>query len=353
MDFAKIRYFLFFGLLGAVTIMFLFILRPFFYPLFWAAILASVFYPFYKWLNEKIKVPNLSSIITVTLIAVIIVLPIIGIGSLVVKESINLYSKVADNSSQLSVNMQEAIVWLKNSAISEQLNINEKVWTEKFSELTKTVTNFLLNSAKDITQNSLIFSIMFVITFYALFFFVRDGKKLLVKLMHLCPLGDKYEKILYIKFTSTVRATIKGSLIIGLIQGTLGGIMFWVAGIDGALIWGLLMVLLAAVPGIGAYFIWLPAAVVMLIAGKTLTGIGMMLFGGLVIGTIDNLLRPILVGQDTEMHPLMVLFATLGGIVVFGISGFIIGPVIASLMLAFWEMYDEYFKKDLDHNTCL
>lgn len=344
------RHFLFFVLLAGVTVVFFLVLKPFFYPIFWAAILAGIFYPFYSWLNKKIKAPSLASTITLVLIFFIIVLPLVGIGSLVAKESFDLYTTATNNTDQLKNILQTSTNWLKNNNLVTQLNINEDLWTQKISDVAQTVTSFLLTSAKDFTQNSLVFIVMFVITFYSLFFFIRDGKRFLLILMHLCPLGDKYEKILYNKFTSTVRATIKGSLIIGLIQGTLGGIMFFMAGVPGAIIWGLLMALLSCIPGIGSYFIWLPAAILTMILGRVWVGVGMILFGSLVIGTIDNLIRPILVGKDSELHPLIVLFSTLGGIVVFGISGFIIGPVIASLAIAFWEMYDEYYKKDLDNN---
>lgn len=344
------RHLIFFILLGAVTFGFFTIMQPFFYSLFWAAILASIFYPFYKWLNQKIKSDNLSSTLTLVLIFFIIVLPLIGIGTLVAKEAFDLYGKAAGNSNQINNMVQTALQWIEQNPYTKQWHIDQSFLTQKIVEFYQSVTGFLLESAKTITQNSLIFTVMFFIMFYALFFFVRDGENFLKKLMHLCPLGDRYEKILYNKFTSTVRATIKGSLTVGLIQGVLGWAMFAVARVEGALIWGMLMVLLASIPGVGSYFIWLPVAILMLLTGKIGAGVGMILFGTLVIGTVDNFLRPVLVSKDSQMHPLLVLFSTLGGIVVFGISGFIIGPVIASLLLAFWEMYDEYYKKDLDRN---
>ena len=344
------RHFLFFILLATITMAFFVIMKPFFYPLFWAAILASIFYPLYKWINSKLKVPNLSSTLILTLIFTIIVLPMIGIGTLVVGEAVELYGTAANNSGTINENIQNVLQWVRQDPYTTQFNIDQSFVTQKVVELYQSITSFLLDSARVITQNSIVFTAMFFIMFYALFFFVRDGEKILKGLMHLCPLGDHYETILYNKFTSTVRATIKGGLIVGLLQGTLGWAMFAVVGIQGSLIWGLMMVLLATIPGIGAYFIWLPAAIVMLITGHITAGIGMILFGTLVIGTIDNFLRPILVGKDSELHPLLVLFSTLGGIVTFGISGFIIGPVIASLLLSFWEMYDEYYKKDLDNN---
>ena len=350
MDFSKMRNFLFVALLAVVTVAFLWIIKTFAYPIFWAAIIAGMFYPIYKFFNKKLKVPNLSTAITMMIVLVIIVVPLILIGTLVVSQSIDMYNSLSQNTGNIKTGINTAVEWIRNNPLTAQLNIDQSAITQKFTELAQTLTSFLLNSAKNFTQNSVVFLIMLFITFYSLFFFIRDGENLLKKLMHLCPLGDEQEKMLYNKFTSTTRATIKGSLIIGLIQGTLGGLMFWVAGINGAIIWGLLMVLLASVPGIGPYFVWLPAAIVMIILGHTWTGIGMILFGALVIGTIDNILRPMLVGKDSQMHPLLVLLSTLGGIAVFGISGFIIGPIIASLMLAFWEMYESHYRKELEEN---
>lgn len=350
MDFSKMRNFLFLSLLAVVTVTFIWIIKTFAYPIFWAAIIAAVFYPVYKAIDRRLRVPNLSTAITMMAVLAIIVVPLVLISTLVLRESFGFYTSLTNNQGQIHDSIRHALEWVKNNPYVAQLNFNENFWTDKFAEFAKSITSFLLTSARDLTQNSIIFMIMFFITFYTLFFFIRDGEKLLKQLMHLCPLGDDHEKMLYEKFTSTTRATIKGSLIIGLIQGTLGGLMFFVAGIQGAIIWGILMVLLASVPGIGPYFVWLPAAIIMILIGNTWTGIGMILFGALVIGTIDNLLRPVLVGKDSQMHPLLVLLSTLGGIAVFGISGFIIGPIIASLMLAFWDMYEHYYRKDLDRN---
>lgn len=351
MDFSKIRNFLFLALLAAVTVIFVLIIKTFAYPIFWAAIIASIFYPIYKAIDRRLKVRNLSASITLSLVLLIIIIPLIVVSSLIVKESIDLYASFSDNRGQIAESVSQTLNWIKHNPYTAQLNIDEAFWTEKFSDVARGITAFLVSSVKALTQNSIIFVVMFLITFYTLFFFIRDGEELLKKLMHLCPLGDDHEKLLYQKFTSTARATIKGGLIVGLIQGALGGAMFYIAGIQGAIIWGLLMVLASSIPGFGSYIIWLPAAIIMLILGRTWTGIGMILFGSLIIGTIDNFLRPVLVGKDTSMHPLLVLLSTLGGIAVFGISGFIIGPIIASLMLAFWEMYEHYYSKDLNHNS--
>jgi predicted PurR-regulated permease PerM len=168
--------------------------------------------------------------------------------------------------------------------------------------------------------------------------------------MHLCPLGDRYEQKLYDRFTSTARATIKGNLILGAIQGGLGVILFTLTGVPGALIWGVIMMLFCVIPGLGSFIVWFPAGLITILAGNTWQGIIILLVGALIISTIDNFLRPVLVGKDIQMHPLLVLFSTLGGIVVFGASGFIIGPIIAALFMAFWDMYEGYYHEELNHN---
>jgi len=191
---------------------------------------------------------------------------------------------------------------------------------------------------------------MLFIMFYTLFFFLRDGKKILEHLMHLSPLGNKYETMLYEKFTSTSRATLKGTFLVGCVQGTLGGLLFLAVGIPGALIWGLMMVALSIVPAVGCSIIWLPTGIIMLLMGNIWQGITILLFGTLVISNIDNLIRPPLVGKDIQMHPLLVLFSTLGGIFIFGISGFIIGPVIAALFTSVISIYDHYYRNELSNN---
>ena len=145
------------------------------------------------------------------------------------------------------------------------------------------------------------------------------------------------------KFTSVTRATLKGSLLIGLLQGTLAGIAFAVAGIHNAVFWGTVMAVLSVIPNVGAALVWIPAVVILILQGDPVTGIGLALFCGLVVGSLDNVLRPILVGKDTKMHELMIFFSTLGGILMFGLAGIFIGPVIASLFITIWEMYGVEF----------
>ena len=180
---------------------------------------------------------------------------------------------------------------------------------------------------------------MFFLMVYVLYFFLRDGEVLLDTLVHALPLGDDRERELFAKFAEVSRATVKGTLVIGLVQGTLGGMIFGLLGIQGAVFWGSVMVIMSLLPVVGASLVWLPAALIMAANGDyTKAGI-LIVFGVVVIGLVDNLLRPILVGRDTRMPDYLVLLSTLGGLTVFGASGFVIGPVIAALFLTVWVMF--------------
>ncbi len=350
MNFSRFKNITFFTALILVTMAFLYIIKPFFYPIFWATIIAGIFYPIFKKINSKLKYPNISSLVTIFMVFVIIILPVALLSSLILKESLNVYESISNNQGPLVNTVKNVFDWIQNNPIIDKFNLDEQQVTAKLTEIAKTTTDFIFTAAKNLTQNSLTFLIMFIIMFYTLFFFLKDGDKLLKKLMRIFPLGDKHEVIMYKKFTSTARAVLKGTLIVGGIQGLLGGLLFYVVGIEGALIWGVIMMMLSIVPSLGSYIIWLPAALVMFVLGNVWQGVLMVIFGALVISTIDNFLRPILVGKDTQMHPLLILFSTLGGLVFFGISGFIIGPIVTALLLSLWEMYEQYYQDELTHD---
>ncbi|MBI5729169.1 MAG: AI-2E family transporter [Candidatus Magasanikbacteria bacterium] len=350
MDFSKIRNYLFLGLLLLVTIVFIYTIRPFAYPIFWAAVLATLFYPFYQRLERVVRHPNISASIILIFVTIIILLPLTILGTLFVKESLGVYEALNDNQGQISASIQQITGLLHNNPYLPTFKINDAVITEKITEFGRIVVSSIFNVAKNLTQNSLEFIAFFIITLYTLFFFVRDGEKILKKLMYLSPLGDRYETMLYAKFTATTSATIKGVLLISVVQGSLGGALFAITGIHSALIWGILMAALSVIPVTGAFLVWLPAGVITLLTGHVWQGIVILVVGVLIISTIDNLLRPVLVGKNLRIHPLLILFSTLGGLVLFGISGFVIGPIVASLFLSFWEMYEEYYRQELSRN---
>jgi len=197
-------------------------------------------------------------------------------------------------------------------------------------------------------QNFLGITVQFFLMLYLLWFFLRDGYKIKEMAIRALPLGDREERMLFSRFATVSRATLKGTLIVAIIQGTLGGLLFWAVGISSPLFWGVMMTLLSLLPIGGAALVWLPAAIVFAIQGDYVRAAALVAFGGLAIGLVDNLLRPLLVGRDTQMPDYLVLVTTLGGIASFGLAGFIIGPVVAALFLSVWElMMIEFEEKPL------
>jgi predicted PurR-regulated permease PerM len=182
---------------------------------------------------------------------------------------------------------------------------------------------------------------------YAMFFFFRDGKSIVEKIFYYMPLGHEDEELLLERLRSITRATIKGTLVIGVIQGTLAGLAFWVAGIDGAAFWGTVMTVLSVVPGIGAALVWVPAVIYLYLIGQPVAATLLLVWCAAVVGTIDNVLRPILVGKDAKMPDRLILIGTLGGLFLFGVIGFIVGPIVCGLFLTVWEIYGATFKSIL------
>ena len=346
-DAPKIRNILFFGLMALALIIFLFILRPFFFPVFWAAVIASVFRPIFLRVRQKISSPDISSIIVVLMILLILLLPAGIIGGLAISESFDLYSNMDSNNSYLQSVLQDIFNQFTHHPIVQRLHIDEKIWIEKFTETTTALANYLLGSIRSLTENTLIFILKFGVMLYALYFFIRDGDKFQNMIVRFFPLGGGREKILLEKFKTTALATLKVTLIIGGIQGTLGGIIFFFTGIKGSMMWGIIMVLTSIIPSVGCSIIWAPAGVIMLVTGHAWRGVVILLFGALVISTVDQFLRPFLLGKNVQMHPLMIFLSTLGGIMLFGISGFVIGPIVCALFMAILEMYEQYYKDEI------
>jgi predicted PurR-regulated permease PerM len=182
---------------------------------------------------------------------------------------------------------------------------------------------------------------------YLRYFFLKDGRSILDGAVHALPLGDDRERALLARFEEVSRATIKGSLVIGIVQGAIGGITFAVLGIGAPVLWGVVMALLSVVPAVGPVFVWAPAVLILLLSGRIAAGIILFIVGAVVISLVDNLLRPILVGRDTRMPDYLILLSTLGGLTAFGLAGVVIGPIIAAFFLTVWEMAIEEFA-DID-----
>ncbi|MDP2684418.1 MAG: AI-2E family transporter [bacterium] len=343
------RSIIFFSLTIILLITFLYLVRPFLYSIFWAAIIAVLFQPIHKFVNKYIDIPSISSLICVILVIVMIFLPLFLLSVVLIQQSVDLYISFAENNTIIS-NVQGIANWLQKTSVAPYIQSLSDQWTQYAVTAAKTVSIFLFENIKNLTQNSVKFIIMLLIMLYTLFYFFKDGKKIANYLLYISPIGNKYEAMFYEKFRNTAVSTLKTTLIIGGLQGGMGGLLFWATGIKGAFIWGVIMVALSLIPALGSFIIWFPAAIIMLATGNIWQGVLILIIGTFLISTIDNLLRPILVSKGTEMHPLIVLFTTLGGIIFFGISGFIIGPIVAALFLAVMSIYSHYYRNELNNN---
>jgi len=335
----KISNIFFFVILGISTLLFLYVLSPFAFPFFWAAVIAGVFRPIYKRLNQRKNLPNTNACITIALILVILILPLTIIGMLLFQESVHLYNSVSEKG--FTEEIQNTLSVVQNNRLLHHFHIDNQEIVTRLSEMATGFTKFMFDSLKKLTQNTIIFILMFAVMLYTLFYLIRDGHKIVNTCIAVCPLGKERTLLLLDQFMSTTKAALKSTLILGGLQGIAGGILFWLTGIQGALMWGSIMIVAAILPT-GSAIIWAPAGIIMLLLGQIWQGITILIAGTFIVGLIDNLLRPILVGRDVMLHPLLIFLTTLGGLAVFGFSGFIIGPVIASLALSLWDFFQQY-----------
>ncbi len=336
---------IFFIMLAMITGVLAYVLTPFFYAVFWAVLIASIFRPLYKFINKKIVNENLCASLTMMAIVLCLLLPVGLLIDLLIMESIDIYQSFNDYSSNWMGTFSEALKSLSRKPLFAKLHLNQAFLINKSQEAFKIFTGYVFNHISDFTQNTVLVIVQFAVMLYSLFFFLRDGKKLVTTLKEHIPVDNKHLDHFINQFLTTAKSSLKFTFVIGGIQGALGGLIFYITGIERALVWGVLMFGLSVVPAVGSALIWVPAGIIMLLLGNIWQGVTILLFGAIVISSVDNMLRPIFVGRDTQMHSLLIFLSTLGGIAAFGFSGFILGPVIASLFLAAWELFPEIYQK--------
>jgi predicted PurR-regulated permease PerM len=217
----------------------------------------------------------------------------------------------------------------------------------KAGELLGSTSAFLFAALSATTLATAYFIFHFLVLLYTMFFFLTGGPGLLRGVLAYLPLTGADKQRMVGKFVSVTRATLKGTIVIGMAQGFLGGLAFWAVGIDGATFWGTVMTVMSIIPGVGGALVWVPAAIILMTTGAVWRGVALALFCGLIVGSVDNVLRPRLVGRDTKMHELLIFFSTLGGLMLFGAMGFILGPLLAALFVTAWEMFGTTFRSAL------
>lgn len=333
-------------MLAVVSLLFLYLMKPFFSAVFWAAVIGILFFPVNRHLVHKWQSPNLAASATLLLCVTVAVLPSLFLMSSLFQEGSHFYQRIQSgdfNPARYIDQVRDSFPALQK--LLERIGIDITGLKEQFSGAAVTVSRWLAQNAFSIGQNMLHFFINLVLMLYLAFFLLRDGNTLIALMIRALPLGDARERLLFNKFAEVTRATIKGNLIVAIIQGGLGGLIFWLLDIPGALLWGVVMVLLSLIPVVGASLIWGPVAIYLFAMGEWLDGLILTAFGAVIIGLVDNLLRPVLVGRDTKMPDFLVLLSTLGGFTLFGMNGFVMGPLVAALFIAFWQIFI------LDFNT--
>ena len=336
----------FFALMAGVTIIFLYLLKPLFFPIFWAAVIAGITRPLYFRINDSIKHPTLSITLFFFFLMLVVMIPLAGLGMMIFDESRELYQLVKPGEKDMNSSLQRIVDALTDNDFAKLALVNKDLLISKATEAVRSLANYLLVHMKNITQNTLGLLVQFGIMLYTLFYFIRDGGKLVSMTGKILPIDEEKRIFLFERFIATARSTLKATLVIGGIQGGLGALAFWIAGIKGAFIWGSLMILMSIIPVVGSAIIWIPAGVIMLIIGHTWQGVLILAVGIFLISTVDNLIRPVLIGRDVEMHPLLIFLSTIGGIILFGFSGFVIGPVVTALLIALWDMHEKFYQSE-------
>jgi len=336
-------------LLTAVTIAFISVLLPYYTAIFWGAILAIVFMPMHRYLLAKFRGRrNLAALISVFIIILIVILPLIFVTGALIQEGAAIYKRISSGQFDLGAYFEQIVNALPASVhdMMNRYGVGDVFsLQDKLSAAALQGSKFLASQAVNVGQHTFEFFISMGVMLYLLYFLLRDGPQLARHSKLLIPLSDDHQIHLYRKFATVVRATVKGNIAVACTQGVLGGLIFWFLGIQGALLWGVLMGFLSLLPAVGAALIWMPVAVYFLVTGAIWQGVVLILFCVLVIGLVDNVLRPILVGKDTKIPDYVILISTLGGLTVFGLNGFVIGPLCAALFIACWDLFPSAIRK--------
>lgn len=332
----------FYMMLALITVAFSLLLLPFYTAVLWAIILAIVFHPVQLFLVRRLNGrEGLAALLSVLMCVCLVIIPLVIILASIAQESSSLYRQVSSEEFDLRGRI-DSIISALPSFIERWTPIQLGSFPDlrdKFSQAIMQTGQSMAGRVVNIGETTLSFVVGAGVLMYLLFFLFRDGEKLVASITAAMPLSEDHTNKLLEKFTSVVNATVRGNIIIAMIQGTIGGVTFWMLGIEAALLWGVVMTFCSMLPAVGAAIVWGPAALFFMFTGAWLKALVLVLVGVLVIGLIDNLLRPPLVGKNAKLPDYVVLISTVGGMALFGLNGFIIGPLIAAFFISAWSLF--------------
>lgn len=332
-------------ILFVISALFLWMLQPFLVTLFLAALTSAMVYPVFQWLNSKLKYKqNLAAAVTLIMLFFIVLVPLMLLLLVLSSEAIDVSQSITPWLREKLAEPSQLWLSLEGLPFYQSVYPYREVLLENAGSAVSFVSKYVVSRVSDLTLGAVNFLFLLFVFLYSMFFLLLDGKAFVLKILYYLPLEDQDERQMLNRFTSVTLATLKGTILIGLLQGLLNGIIFAFAGIPNSVFWGVLMAVLSIIPSIGSALIWIPATIYLFSQGAIVTAILVLLLCGVVVGSLDNILRPRLVGKDTELHELMIFFSTLGGLLLFGFVGLIIGPIVASLFVTAWRIYGQTFK---------
>lgn len=335
----------FIAVLIALSALFVLILLPFWSAIFWACVMSLLFYPVQRRLTSAFgDRPSLAALCTLVIGFVVVVMPVIGIAFSFVREGAQLYQMIetrAINPQAILDRIGNAVPFLPE--LFNRLGIDTASIRNYLSDSAIALSRLLSQEALSWGRNTVSFTLNMGLMLYLSFFLLRDGEAIVSWMRNAVPLSDERRHLLFQKFAEVARATVKGNLVVALVQGALGGLIFWLLDLPAPLLWAVVMAFLSLVPAVGASLVWIPMAIYLYATGEWIQASILVAYGALIIGLADNVLRPILVGRDTKLPDYIVLFSTLGGLSLLGVNGFVIGPLIAALFLSFWTIFSKEF----------
>jgi predicted PurR-regulated permease PerM len=331
-------------LVTAVTVLFVRMVQSFLLTILLAAIFTALLAPSYRLLLRLFRGRRRLASATCTLLfCVLILAPLLGFLGLVASQAVSVSARVAPWVEQ---QFQEPSELLERLSALPGIDRLEPYHDEILARLGNAVASlgqYLFQGLSSTTRGTVNFLFQFFLFLYALFFFLLDGERYLQRMLQYMPLTHEQEMRMLEKFTSVTKATIKGTLLVGFLQGALAGVALGMAGVDGWVFWSAVMMLLSVIPGLGVALVWFPAAIYLFAVDRVVAAILVAVWCAVVVGSIDNVLRPRLVGRDTRMPDLLILFSTLGGLMLFGLVGFLIGPIVAAIFVTLWDIYGVVF----------
>ena len=328
-----------------VTAAFVAMVRQFLVTILLAAIFTGLLTPLYRRLVALARGRRTpAAALTVLLMILGFIVPVLTVLGIVVAEAVRI-SHTAGPWIQNQIEHPDTFIrWIERLPFLDDLQLSSAEILTKVGTVVSSIGSFVVSGLSAATKMTVSFLFKLVLFIYTVFYFLLDGEKLLRRILLYIPLGPEDERRMLRMFLSVSRATFKGVLFIGLAQGILAGGALAVAGVPSAVFWGTLMVVLSMIPGAGTGFVWLPASIYLIATDRVAAGIGVMLFCALVVGSLDNVLRPRLVGRDAQMHSLLILFSILGGLILFGMVGLLLGPILGALLVIVWDIYAVVFR---------